>query len=348
MGNNATIMLNEFHTGKKLFPLHEMTVEVLSEKHIEGVAQIITTAFCKYEPMSQHLHISREEFLNFIRHGLSNCLQDKISCVILHKEKVVACSIAIDLCTKFITDESVMTEKLAHIFNFLGVLALPENIFQELNNQYDTDLDDLEKLERDYHIAEIICCRKLIDPTLSKKISHGEIAHGFMSAVHEDYMGVDLSFKVNLAGSVLCASRHYHLAVGEITSTDRNKKNNVGFIRIFARILYKMLNFDPQQCLDDDFDKKILEPFAGLKGCAEAYLTKTMPTREYCAKLLENLPMDVQQVALRDLNDFADNPLHLFELLKIIPDGIEAQVSRLLSTSVNKPMELKTVFYTDN
>ncbi len=133
--------------------------EILQEKHRKQAIKIITQAFCDYEPMTQYLKITYDDFIPFAALMVDKAIQDKMSIAVMEKNKMVACSIVEDI-------------------------ADPLDINIEIDPRFKIIFSLLEHLGEDFF--------------REKNFKKGHLAHLFITAVDKKYFGHGLSRKVNL------------------------------------------------------------------------------------------------------------------------------------------------------
>lgn len=133
--------------------------QIMQEQHRDQAIKLISHVFCKYEPMTQYLGISYEDFLPFGTLMVDKAIKDKLSIVVMENDKVVACSIVEDI-------------------------ADPLNINIDIDPRFKIIFSLLEHLGEEFF--------------REKNFEKGHLAHLFITAVEEKYFGKGLSRKVNL------------------------------------------------------------------------------------------------------------------------------------------------------
>lgn len=222
---------------------------VLQDQHIDETVDVFTKSFCRSEPMTKYLDMDEEKYKVFARAVVEKARDDQISIVALDQGKVIACALSEDLVKPGAIPD--FDPKFIYILSLLE--SLGENFFKD------------------------------------KVISPNQIAHLFITAVHEDYRGLGLSKQVNFRAMDLAAQKGFDFIYCELT----NVYNELGIMRHLK---------NPKQLIGtatyNKFEYEQERPFADLGGMANAYLWAISPD----AKLV------YQQNGMTITEDFSSEP----------------------------------------
>lgn len=198
--------------------------QVMQTKHYDQAVQMITQSFCDHEPMTKYLGIDYPQFSPFAEMIVKKAIKDGLSIVALDGDKVCACAIVEDA-------------------------ARPLDLSINIDPRFKIIFSLLEQLNSDFFHG--------------KNITHGHVAHLFITAVNKNYQQQGLSVKVNFETINLAKRKHYDFMCCEFThsyneeGTVKNLKNN--------RLLIK-------SCIYKDFIFENKRPFENLEGMASAYI----------------------------------------------------------------------------
>lgn len=152
--------------------------EIMQEQHRDEAIKVITHAFCDFEPMTQYLGITYQDFLPFGKLMVEKAILDKLSIVVMEEDKLIACSIVEDI-------------------------ADPLDITIDIDPRFKIIFSLLEYLGEDFF--------------KEKHFEKGHLAHLFITAVEKNYFGKGLSRKVNLDSIHHARKRGYDFMCCEFT-----------------------------------------------------------------------------------------------------------------------------------
>lgn len=197
--------------------------ELLNRQHIDQVVDLFTYAFCRSEPMTHYLKMDEKKYKAFARAVTEKAYLDQLSIVALDGKKVVALALIEDLADP--GDIPDFDPKFTYI------LSLLEKIGENL----------------------------LAQPSLEKK----EIAHLFITAVHEEYRNRGLSKQVNFRAMDIAAQHGFKSIYCELTNY-YNEKGIIPHLKNPKKLI--------GSCFYQDFIYKGIKPFEKLAGGANSYL----------------------------------------------------------------------------
>ncbi len=184
------LLVSENHTNKPYdLTLNEKKFRyaVLSSEHFDQAINVISHAFCEYEPMTKYLSISTHEFIPFAKLMVEKAIKDGLSIVALDNDKVSACTIVEDI-------------------------AEPLNITIDLDPRFKIIFTLLEDLASEF---------------FSERILHkNHIAHLFITAVDKNYHGHGLSKKINFESIRLAKENGFDFMRCEFTH-DYNEQGTI-------------------------------------------------------------------------------------------------------------------------
>lgn len=198
--------------------------EILSQRHYDQTIDIITHTFCHREPMTKCLGITPHEFTPFAKLMVEKAIKDGLSIVALDNDTVCACTIVEDG-----TDPLNITINLDSRFKI--IFSLLENLASEFFNE--------------------------------RILSRNHIAHLFITAVAENYLGRGLSKKINFESIQLARKNGFDFMYCEFTH-DYNEKGTVKNLTNNKLLI--------RSCLYKDFVFNGEKPFQSLEGSASTYI----------------------------------------------------------------------------
>lgn len=200
------------------------TYTVLKAQHAESTIKMFTRAFCDSEPMTRYVDMQYEEFTPFATLIVDKAVKDGLSSIVVKDNDVIACALVEDLLSP-LDIQIPLTPKFGPIFNLL------------------------ENLSASY---------------FSRQTFHkNQVAHLFITAVHNNYRGQGLSEVVNFGAMDIAEEKKFEFMTSELT----NYINEEGLIKYLSTekqlintIIYK----------DFIFENK--KPFENLAGAADSYI----------------------------------------------------------------------------
>lgn len=153
--------------------------DLLQAKHIDGVVELFTHAFCDDEPMTHYLRMKYGPYMEFTRIVTENAVKDGYSVVALDKEKVIACALSEDLAN--VHDIPIDFDP-----NFKYIISLLE----QLGGQYFEN----------------------------KKFEKNLIMHLFITAVAKEYRHLGLSTQINFRAMDVAAQNNFKFVYCELTN----------------------------------------------------------------------------------------------------------------------------------
>lgn len=202
---------------------HTYTYELLTKQHIDQVVDVFTKAFCRSEPMTQYLHLDEKKYRKFARAVTEKAVEDQLSVVALHHDKVVACALVED-----IADAG----------------AIPD-----FDPKFESILALLEELGKPFFVGK----------TFEKR----EIAHLFITAVHEDYRHQRLSTQVNFHAMDIAQKHGFDFVYCEFTHVF-NERGVLHHLNNQKKLI--------GSCVYNQFEINNSKPFEHLAGGANSYL----------------------------------------------------------------------------
>ena len=158
----------------------EITLEVLTTRHIEGATACIADTFAGGEPMSQLLAISRQEFIRFARLFVEKTAKEGLSVVAVNEDQeVIGATIAEDYMTEPPLGLDCISEKFNPIFALL----------ESLGERY----------------------------IVSQGVRPGTHYHIFMCGVYQQYANRRLAQKLNKFAEDIAREKKYQAVVCEAT-----------------------------------------------------------------------------------------------------------------------------------
>jgi hypothetical protein len=135
--------------------------------------------FCESEPMTRYLNINQKKFKIFSKQVAENAINDKLSIVVLDKDKIIACALVED----FAAMHEVPTDFDPHFKYIVSLLeSLGEGFFK------------------------------------GKQFEKNTIAHLFITAVDKHYRKRGLSTQVNFHAMELAARKGFTFMYSELTN----------------------------------------------------------------------------------------------------------------------------------
>lgn len=205
------------------------TVDILRKEYAEQAIDLFDRMFCDCEPVTKHLHVGREEYKPFATEVIDKAIKDGLSTVALDQNnKVIAFIIVEDLADPFMPQLSHYP-KLQPIFELLTELSKPF--------------------------------------VKDKQFAKGKIAHFWIAAVEQEYMGHHMFTELDDETIRLAAKKGFNFAYAEFTNRISEKvTHQFKVIELLNRIRY------------DDFTLSNGEhPFKGVEGGAAAYCAAIKP-----------------------------------------------------------------------
>ena len=158
----------------------KITLEVLGPQHINGATACIASTFAAGEPMSQHLGITQDEFIQFARLFIEKTAREGLSVVALDEEqRVIGATIAEDYVTEPPAGLEAISEKFTPVFALL----------ESLGERY----------------------------VASQGVTSGTHYHIFMCGVYQQYANRRLAQKLNRFAQDMARERGFKAAVCEAT-----------------------------------------------------------------------------------------------------------------------------------
>jgi hypothetical protein len=206
---------------------------LLKEEHVAQATELFIKTFCDEEPMTRYLNISYDEYRPFAQKTLEKAVRDELSTVALDKGKVVAVNIIEDLASPLVIDFPI-SANLEKVFAILD--ALSKNFLEQL------------------------------------ALDKNKIAHYFVSAIHKDYRGINLSKVINSKSNKLIFKKGYDFIFTELTNefSQRNAKDYHSVTLV--QIEYSQYQYKGEY------------PFKNLKGYVASYIGKIRPQAELIYK----------------------------------------------------------------
>lgn len=153
--------------------------EILQEKHIDGVVDLFTHAFCDDEPMTHYLKMKYGPYTEFTRIVTENAVKDGYSVVALDKGKVIACALS-----------------------------------EDLSNAHDIPIDFDPNFKYIISLLETLGGGFFEN----KKFEKNLIMHLFITAVAKDYRHLGLSTQINFRAMDLAAQKNFKFVYCELTN----------------------------------------------------------------------------------------------------------------------------------
>ena len=101
----------------------KITLEILGPQHVDGATACIASTFAAGEPMSQHLGITQDEFIQFARLFIEKTAREGLSVVAVDEQQVIGATIAEDYVTEPPAGLEAISEKFAPVFALLESLG---------------------------------------------------------------------------------------------------------------------------------------------------------------------------------------------------------------------------------
>lgn len=99
-------------------------IDTLTEEHAKSAIKLFVKSFCESEPLTEHLHVTKEEYTPFATEIVNKAVKDKLSLVVLNKDEVIGLIIAEDLANRYEHDPEKFP-KLKPVFELLDELTKP-------------------------------------------------------------------------------------------------------------------------------------------------------------------------------------------------------------------------------
>jgi len=178
--------IDSFTGGIKNYQYH-----ILKNEHYDQAVNLISQAFCEYEPMTKYLGITPIAFIPFAKLLIQKAIKDGLSIVALDNDQIVACTIVEDI-------------------------ADPLNIDIDIDPRFNIIFSLLEHLGSDF---------------LSERAMYKwHIAHLFITAVDKKYHGKGLSRKINFESIRLATEKNFDFMCCEFTH-HYNEKGTVNHLK---------------------------------------------------------------------------------------------------------------------
>ncbi len=157
----------------------KITLEILGPQHVDGATACIASTFAAGEPMSQHLGITQDEFIQFARLFIEKTAREGLSVVAVDEQQVIGATIAEDYVTEPPAGLEAISEKFTPVFALL----------ESLSERY----------------------------VASQGVIPGTHYHIFMCGVYQQYANRRLAQKLNRFAQDVARERKFKTAVCEAT-----------------------------------------------------------------------------------------------------------------------------------
>jgi len=187
----------------------DFKIETLKDEHVKPAADLFTRTFCKNEPITKHLDIEYDDYVQFAQEVIQNAVKNGMSKVLLDAQG-----------------------------QLIGVV-----IAEDIADRFQPNLAEYPKLKPVFALLD-----EATEPFITaKKFKSGTIAHFWIAAVETQYMGQGIFTVLNEETINMVAKMGYKFAYAEFTNEVSEKiTHQFKIVELVNRVQYEDFEFEGQ------------------------------------------------------------------------------------------------------